>query len=245
MAFSKKGKMRPEEWLKKETSCQLGKIVDALNAAHSMPFHCSWLARDLCLNYLAMLKEMESLLLMIWSQLNNSSILIIEHQVMTWYGRQKRSKKNILSSYYFLQELLTEWASLHEVKLYGLSKKWSDYLLFLMVVEKNYLTKASLGKIYLSESERETIAKIFLSKMQMIFIAEPHQLCIDFFTLISTFTQESVSLPYQEIKDLKITKFEAFKKFRSNLNKSDQWPVLSGIYLDVLDEIAGEKISKR
>ena len=38
MAFSKKEKMNPEEWLKEEASWQLVKIIDALNAAHTMPF---------------------------------------------------------------------------------------------------------------------------------------------------------------------------------------------------------------
>ena len=92
MAFSKKGIMNPEEWLKEEGSWQLGKIIDALNAAHTMPFHCAWLERDLGRNYLEMLKEMESLLLLIWSQLSSSSISKIEHQVMVWYGQQLRSQ---------------------------------------------------------------------------------------------------------------------------------------------------------
>ena len=47
MSFSKKENMNPEEWLKEEASWQLGKIIDALNAAHTMPFHCAWLERDL------------------------------------------------------------------------------------------------------------------------------------------------------------------------------------------------------
>ena len=87
MAFSKKENMNPEEWLKEEASWQLEKIIDALNAAHTMPFHCAWLERDLGRNYLEKLKGMESLLLMIWNQLNSSSISKIEHQVMVWYGR--------------------------------------------------------------------------------------------------------------------------------------------------------------
>ena len=74
MAFSKKGNMSPEEWLKEEATWQLEKIIDALNAAHTMPFHCTWLERDFGRDYLEMLKGMESLLLMIWSQLNSSSI---------------------------------------------------------------------------------------------------------------------------------------------------------------------------
>ena len=50
MSFSNKGNINPEEWLKKEASWQLGKIIDALNAAHTMPFHCSWLERDFKIN---------------------------------------------------------------------------------------------------------------------------------------------------------------------------------------------------
>ena len=241
MAFSKKGNMNPEEWLKEEASWQLGKIIDALNAAHTMPFHCAWLERDLGRNYLEMLKGMESLLLMIWSQLNSSSISKIEHQVMVWYGQQKRSQKNILSGYYRHQEHLTEWASSPEAQSYGLSAKWSDYLLFVMAVETNHLTKVSSGIISLTARESEAIATLFLSKMQMIHIAEPHQLCIDFFTWISPFTQESVSLPFREDDDLKQTKFATFNKFRRELTKSDQWSSLCGMYLDVLDEIAGKK----
>ena len=91
--------MSPEKWLKEEASWQLGKIIDALNSAHNMPFHCAWLERDLAMNYLEMLKGMESLLLLIWSQLKNISVSKIEHQVMVWYARQKRSQKNILSCF--------------------------------------------------------------------------------------------------------------------------------------------------
>ncbi len=39
MAFSKKENRNPEEWLKEEASWQLGKILDALNAAHTMPLN--------------------------------------------------------------------------------------------------------------------------------------------------------------------------------------------------------------
>jgi len=230
--------MNPAEWLKEEASWQLEKIIDALNAAHTMPFHCSWLERDLGSNYLEMLKGMESLLLMIWSQLNSSSFSKIEHQVMVWYGQQKRSQKNILNGYYRHQEHLTEWASSLEVQSYGLSAKWSDYLLFVMAVEKNHLTKVSSGLISLTARESEAITTLFLRKMQMIHIAEPHQLCIDFFTLISPFTQESVSLPFNEDDDLNQTNFVALNKFRREMIKSDQWSPLCGMYQEVLNEIA-------
>ena len=241
MASSKKRNIIPEEWLKEEASWQLRKIIDALNAAHTMPFHCAWLERDLGRNYLEMLKGMESLLLMIWNQWNRSSISKIEHQVMVWYGKQKRSQKNILSGYYRHQEHLTEWASSPEAQSYGLSAKWSDYLLFVMAVETNHLTKESSGKISLTAKESEEIETLFLSKMQMIHIAEPHQLCIDFFTWISPFTQESVSLPFREDNDLKQTKFAAFNKFRRELTETEQWSSLCGMYLDVLDETVGKR----
>jgi len=244
MAFSKKENMNPEEWLKEEASWQLRKIIDALNAAHTMPFHCSWLERDLGRNYLEMLKGMESLLLTIWSQLNSSSISKIEHQVMVWYGQQKRSKKNLLSSYYLHQEHLSEWASSPEAQSYGLSAKWSDYLLFVMAVETNHLTKVSSGIISLTATESEAIATLYLSKMQMIHIADPHQLCVDFFTWISPFTQESVSLPFRKDDDLKQTKFTVFNEFRRELNKSDKWSSFCWKYLDVLDEIAGKRNEK-
>ena len=93
----------------------------------------------------------------------------------------------------------------------------------------------------MTAKESEAIATLFLSKMQMIKIAEPHQLCIDFFTWISPFTQESISLPFREYDDLKQTKFVAFNKFRRELTKSDQWSSLCGMYLDVLYEIAGKR----
>ena len=236
--------MNHEDWLKEEASWQLGKIIDALNAAHTMPFHCAWLERGLGRNYLGMLKGMESLLLMIWSQLNCSSISKIEHQVMVWYGQQKRSQKNILSCYYRHQEQLTEWASSPEAQSYGLSAKWSDYLLFVMAVKTNHLTKVSSGIIYLTARESEAIATLFLSKMQMIHIADPHQLCMDFFTWISPFTQESVSLPFREDDDLNQTKFSAFNEFRRELTISEQWSSLYGMYLDVLDDIAGKRNDK-
>ena len=228
--------MSPEKWLKEEASLQLGKIIDALNSAHNMPFHCAWLEMDLAKNYLEMLKGMESLLLLIWSQLKSISISKIEHEVMVWYARQKRSQKNILSCYYRHQEYLTEWANTPEVELYGLSGNWRDYLLFVMTFEKNLLTKAASGKIYMSISNREAIATLFLRKMQMIYIAEPHEICIDFFTLISTFTQENVSLSHHG-NDAKQTKFPTFNKFRSELTKTNQWSSLSKMYLDVLNEI--------
>ena len=236
--------MAPEEWLKEEASWQLEKIFDALNAAHTMPFHCSWLEKDLGRNYLEMLKGMESLLLMIWSQLKSCSISKIEHQIMLWYGQQKRSQKNILSGYYLHHEHLSEWASSTEAQLYGLSAKWSDYLLFVMTVETNHLTKVSSGIISLTARESEAIAALFLSKMQMIHIADPHQLCIDFFTWISPFTQESASLPFREDDNIKITKFSAFNKFRGKLINSEQWPSLCGMYLDVLDEITEKRNDK-
>ena len=163
---------------------------------------------------------------------------------MVWYGKQKRSQKNILSGYYRHQEHLTEWASSPEAQSYGLSAKWSDYLLFVMTVETNHLTKVSSGKISLTARESETIATLFLSKMQMIHNADPHQLCIDFFTWISPFTQESVSLPFREDNDLKQTKFAVFNQFKQELAKSDQWTSLCGIYLDVLDETAGKRNEK-
>ena len=232
--------MSPEKWLKEEASWQLGKIIDALNSAHNMPFHCAWLERDLAMNYLEMLKGMESLLLLIWSQLKSISISKIEHQVIVWYARQKRSQKNILSRYYRHQEYLNEWANTPEVKLYGLSGNWRDYLLFVMAFEKNLLTKASSGKISISVRNREAIATLFLRKMQMIYNAEPHQLCIDFFTCISPFTQESVSLPYHDEFDQKQTEFGNFNKFQEEMTKSEKWSSLCGIYMDLLDEIARE-----
>ena len=244
MDFSIKENMNPEEWFKEEASWQLGKIIDALNASHTMPFHCSWLEKDLGRNYLEMLKGMESLLLMIWSQLNSCNISKIEYQIMVWYGQQKHSQKNILSSYYRHHEHLFEWASSPEAKSYGLSAKWSDYLLFVMTVETNHLTKMSSGIISLTSRESEAIAALFLSKMQIIHIADPYQLCIDFFTWISPFTQESASLPFREDDNIKITKFSAFNKFRGKLINSEQWPSLCGMYLDVLDEISEKRNDK-
>ena len=188
-----------------------------------------------------MLKGMESLLLFIWSRLNSSSISYIENQVMVWYGRQKRSKKNILSSYYLIQEYLNEWASSPKTQSYGLSAKWSEYLVFVMAIEKNHLHNATSGMISLEGKEREAIASLFLKKMQMIYIAEPHQVCIDFFTWISPFTQESVSLPYHEDDNLNTTKFSNLNKFIIEMTQSDDWSSLCKIYLDLLDVIAGKK----
>jgi len=176
--------------------------------------------------------------------LNSGSISKIEHQVMVWYGQQKRSQKNILRGYYRHQEHLIEWASSPEAQSYGLSAKWSDYLLFVMAVETNHLTKVSSGIISLTANECESIATLFLNKMQMIHIAEPYQLCIDFFTCISPFTQESVSLPIREDNGLRQTKSAALNKFRRELIKSDQWSPLCGMYLDVIDEIAGKRNDK-
>ena len=236
--------MTPEKWLKEEASWQLEKIIDALNSAHNMPFHCAWLERDLALNYLEMLKGMESLLLLVWSQMKNISISKIEDQVIVWYARQKRSQKNILSCYYRHQEYLKEWANTPEVQSYGLSGNWGDYLLFVMAFEKNLLTKASSGKIYMSARDRESIATLFLRKMQMIYNADPHQLCIDFFTCISPFTQESVSLPYCDDFYQKQTVFGTLNKFQEELTKSNKWSSLCGLYMDLLDEIDRKNYDK-
>ena len=62
MALPNKEHSSPEIWLKEEASSQLEKIMDALNAAYTMPFECAWLEEELGQNYLEMLKEMESLL---------------------------------------------------------------------------------------------------------------------------------------------------------------------------------------
>ncbi len=241
MNFSSKEKKSPEEWLEDEASRQLSKIIHALNATHTMPFQCIWLQSDIGIKYQDMLRGMESLLLTIWSQFKRNNISKIENQVMTWYGRQKRSQNNILSSYYLYQERLNEWASLPEVKSYGLSSNWSDYLLFVMAVEKNYLSKVSSGAISMLERERKAITTLFLSKMQMLYIAEPHELCMDFFSWISPFTQESVFLPYNEDIELTQTKFVTFNKFRMEINKNNKWSLLYDMYMDVLDEIARVK----
>ena len=79
----------------------------------------------------------------------------------------------------------------------------------------------------------------------MIYNAEPHQLCIDFFTCISPFTQESVSLPYHDEFDQKQTEFATFNKFQEEMTKSEKWSSLSGIYMDLLDEIARGNYYKR
>ncbi|GIT73779.1 MAG: hypothetical protein Ct9H300mP28_35930 [Pseudomonadota bacterium] len=89
--------------------------------------------------------------------------------------------------------------------------------------------------------ESEAIATLFLSKMQMIYIAEPHQLCIKFFHLDFTLYSGKCIPSVPEDDDLKQTKFAAFNKFRRELTKSDQWSSLCGMYLDVLDEIAGKR----
>ena len=115
----------------------------------------------------------------------------------------------------------------------------------MMAIEKNYLTKASSGKISLTERDREAIATLYLSKMQMIFLAEPHKLCINFFTWISPFTQESVYLPFHEDDGLKQTKYSTFDKFRSELNKSYDWSSLCGMYMEVIDEINGKRNDRK
>lgn len=241
MVASKKHSIPPEIWLKEEASFQLEKIVAALNAAHTMPFNCLWLEKELGKTYLELLKEMESMLLLIWSRLENDNISKIEQQVLVWYGRQKRSQKNILSSYYRLHEQLTEWGSSPEARTFGMSGTWRYYLLFVMTVEPNFFTKAASGKISMSSTDREKFASLFLSKMQMIHRAEPHQLCTDFFTWISPFTQESVFLPDCEDTDSLQKKFAVVNDFRTELTKANQWKLLSGMYINVLDELAEKR----
>ena len=88
MALTNKEHTPPEIWLKEEASSLLEKIIDALNAAYTMPLECIWLEEELVQNYLEILKEMESLLLLIWGQLKEGNISKIEHKVLVWYGRQ-------------------------------------------------------------------------------------------------------------------------------------------------------------
>ena len=109
MALTNKEHTPPEIWLKEEASSLLKKIIHALNAAYTMPLECIWLEEELVQNYLEILKEMESLLLLIWGQLKEGNISKIEHAVLVWYGRQQRTSKNILWRYYRLHEQLVEW----------------------------------------------------------------------------------------------------------------------------------------
>ena len=160
---------------------------------------------------------------------------------MIWYGQRKRSQKNILGCDCRHQEHLTEWASSPEAHSGGLSAKWSDYLLVVMAVETNHLTKVSSGIISLTARESEAIASLFLSKMQMIYTAEPYQLCTDFFTWLSHFTQESVSLSVHEDDDLRQTKFADLNEFRKALTNSDQGASLCGMSLGLLDAIDGKR----
>ncbi|MBS1256265.1 MAG: hypothetical protein MAG581_02079 [Deltaproteobacteria bacterium] len=241
MDVSKKENLQPEKWLKEEASFQLEKIIAALNAAHTMPFKCLWLEKESGRTYLELLKEMESMLLLIWSRLENDNISKIEQQVLVWYGKQKRSQKNIFCSYYQLHEQLTEFGNSPEAQTFGLSGTWSNYLLFVMTVVPNIFSKAASGKISLPSAEREKFASLFLSKMQMIHRAEPHQICTDFFTWISPFTQESVFLPACEDADSQQTKFTAFNDFRKELIQTNKWNLLNEMYLNVLDELAEKR----
>ena len=241
MALTNKEYTPPEIWLKEEASSLLEKIIDALNAAYTMPLECIWLEEELVQNYLEILKEMESLLLLIWGQLKEGNITKIEHKVLVWYGRQQRSSKNILRRYYRLHEQLTEWESSPDAKSFGLSGTWKDYLLFVMTLERNFLTMGSFTKESSSSAELEKFTIHYLQKIQMLHRASPHALCADFFTWLSPFTQESVFLPVLATNDVLETKSATFESFRSQLLQSQEWEKLSGLYLKLLVELAGKK----
>ena len=241
MALPNKKHRPPEIWLKEEASSQLEKIIDALNAAYTMPFECIWLEEELGQNYLEILKEMESLLLLIWGQSKEGNITKIEHAVLVWHGRQQRSSKNILRRYYRLHEQLAEWGSSPEAKSFGLLGTWKDYLFFVMTLEPNFLKKVSSTKESSSSAELEKFAIHYLQKIQMLHRASPHALCADFFTWLSPFTQESVFLPVLATKDVLETKSATFESFRSQLLQSQEWGKLSGLYLKLLVELAGKK----
>ncbi len=240
MALPNKDRTPPEIWLKEEASSLLEKIIYALNAAYTMPFECIWLEEKLGQNYLEILKEMESLLLLIWGQLEEGNISKIDHTVQVWYGRQQRSSKNILRRYYRLHEQLAEWESSPDAKSFGLSGTWIDYLLFVMTLEPNFLTKGSFTKEASSE-DLEKFAAHYLQKIQVLHRASPHALCIDFFTCLSPFTQESVFLPVTATNNVLETKLETFGSFRSQLLKSQEWEKLSCLYLKLLVELAEKK----
>jgi len=241
MALPNKEHTPPGIWLKEEASSLLEKIIDALNAAYTMPFKCIWLEEELGLNYLEMLKEMESLLLLIWRRLKKGNISEIEHVVLVWYGSQKRSSNNILHRYYRLHEQLAEWGSSTYAISFGLSGTWKDYLLFVMTLEPNYLTKECFTKEASSSPELEKFAVDYLHKIQMLHRASPHEICMDFFTYLSPFTQESVFLPVLTTKDVLKTKSETFGSFKSQLMQSQEWKKLSNFYLKLLVELAGKK----
>ena len=57
MALTNKEHTPPEIWLKEEASSLLEKIIDALNAAYTIPLECLWLEEELVKNYLEILKK--------------------------------------------------------------------------------------------------------------------------------------------------------------------------------------------
>ena len=75
----------------------------------------------------------------------------------------------------------------------------------------------------------------------MLHRASPHELCTDFFTWLSPFTQESVFLPVPAKNDVLETKSATLESFRSQLLQSQEWEKLSGLYLKLLVELAGKK----
>jgi len=241
MALTNKEHTPPEIWLKEEASSLLEKLIDALNAAYTMPVECIWLEEELVQNYLEILKEMESLLLLIWGQLKEGNISKIEHKVLVWYGRQQRSSKNILRRYYRLHEQLTEWENSPDAKSFGLSGTWKDYLLFVMTLERKFLTMRSFTKESSSSVELEKFVIHYLQKIQMLHRASPHALCAEFFTWLSPFTQESVFLPVLDTNDVLETKSATFVSFRSQLLQSQEWGKLSCLYLKLLVELDGKK----
>ena len=241
MALTNQESTPPEIWMKEEASSLLEKIFDALNAAYTMPFECFWLEEELVQNYLEILKDMESLLLLIWGQLKEGNISIIEHKILVWYGKQQRSSKNILRRYYRLYEQLKEWESSPDAKSFGLSGTWKDYLLLVMTLERNFLTKGSFTKESSSSAELENFAIHYLQRIQILHRVSPHAICTDFFTWLSPFTQESVFLPVPATNTVLDTKSETFESFRRQILQSQEWGELSGLYLKLLMELAGEK----
>ena len=108
-------------------------------------------------------------------------------------------------------------------------------------MEPNFLTKLSFTKEASPSAELEKYAVQYLHKIKMLHRASPHELCTDFFTCLSPFTQESVFLPVPAKNDVLETKSETFGSFRNQLLQSQEWEKLSGLYLKLLVELAGKK----
>ncbi len=224
----------PEKWIQDQCFFQLQQVSQALDAAHTLPFQCEWLNQDLARTYLELLKEMEAIQLKVWTLLKKGNLELVEHWVLVWLGKQKRTDSNVFRKYYQIHELLVEWENESEVQKAGFNGIWEDFIVFVLYHEANFLSKSITSKSGNGSENMESFAIQYLQQMQKLYLASPHKICTDIFTLFSPFTQESVFLPLHCKHQKTQLKNQETEKFIEKFVKFENGHEVAHIYIELL-----------